>query len=95
MCESIAKRTKQIVILPNIMPKGHPLGSKTAVLAKRKSKKRSCFSGKPAWQKKAEGNVPKSVLTITYVGDCDVGSSDEASNNLQVSVSKRKLDATV
>lgn len=54
------------------------------------------FLGKPAWQKKAEKKVPKSVSSITYVGDCNVGSSDEASNNPpQISASKRKFSATV
>ncbi|XP_032228933.2 uncharacterized protein LOC116612384 [Nematostella vectensis] len=70
------------------MPKGHPLGSKCAVISARKAKKRSGFKGKPAWRKKAEKSVPK----LVFVADCDVGEEDdEPEKGNPISASKRKL----
>jgi len=57
------------------MPKGNPFGSKSSVVAKRSSKKRSGFRGTPGWRKKVEESRPKDATQLTFIPDCDVGGS--------------------
>ena len=79
------------------MPKGNPIGSKSPVVKRRRSKKRSGFQGFPKWKKETEKGQPKDVcelFTFRFIPDSDVSPNSDKSEttNIPVSGSKWKLD---